>query len=293
MLPFLSRIRRPLAFALILLAVAGLALTIYGAVELDRANRALAAQTDPAINRLLGLVGDARTALAAYQSAMSETTATLATLETTSGSAAETLVITDRVLASITTLLEDDLPRVLANTDTALESAGRSAGVVDFFLKGMNTIAQLTGLRYEPAVPLGEAIDGVQASLTPMEESLAAVAEDLTNARRELDPIRTDLLSIRGGLAEMGAALEDGQSALAGYDDLLTEMETTLQAAAEAAPRLRARVVALAAAVLAWLGITQLLLLFQGLHLLAHDPYTLETRLAALEARLRPTRKPE
>lgn len=292
MLALFSRIRRPLAIVLIALALAGLALTIYGAIELQRANQALAAQTDPALDRMLGLVADARNALGAYQSAMSETTATLAALETASGSAAETLVITDRILASITTLLEDDLPGVLANTDTALESAGRSAGVVDFFLKGMNTIARLTGITYEPAVPLGEAIDGVQASLLPMQQSLEEVADDLSAARRELDPIRTDLQSIRGGLAEMGAALDEGQAALSSYDDLLIEMETTLAEARLAAPRLRLRVVALAAAVLAWLGISQVALLLQGLHLLAHDPYMLEARLAVLEARLRPRNTP-
>ncbi|MBI3158975.1 MAG: hypothetical protein HYZ26_05180 [Chloroflexi bacterium] len=286
MLAILSRIRAPLGALLVIFALAGLAATGAGAAGLARLNRALAEQTEPVIARLQGLVGDAADALDAYQTALGKTIVTLDSLQAASASSAETLVIADDVLASVNGLLEDDLPAVLADTDTALDSAGRSAGVIDFVLKGLNTIARLTGVTYEPTLPLGEALDNVQASLKPMQQSLAGVAADLEAAREGLAPIRGDLQDISAGLADMSAALVEGQAALEGYDDLLGEAQTTLAAAAEQAPRLRARAVRVAAFALGWLAVTQAAVLYQGVQMLTYDPARVLARLAALEARV-------
>lgn len=282
-----TRLRRPLGNFFVIVGVAGLALAALGALGLVSLNRALRQNLEPAIARMHTLTVDAQTALRAYDEALGRTVTTLETLESASHSAAETLAITDSVLTSVDDLVSADLPAVLGNTITALESAGRSAGVIDIVLGGLNALAQFGGVAYEPSLPLGEAIANVQTSLSPIQTSLSDVSTDLATARQNLQPLQADMRSLETGLADIATALEDGRRAVSRYDPILAEAEAALAEAQAQAPRLRGRVILLLGLFLLWLAVSQLALVMQGIQLLAADPVALLARLDALEAKVK------
>ncbi|TAK11597.1 MAG: hypothetical protein EPO32_11725 [Anaerolineae bacterium] len=284
---WITRLRRPLGNFFVLFGVAGLAIGALGALGLVRLNQVLQQELEPAIGRMHDLTVDAQEALVAYQQALGRTIDTLETLESASHSAADTLAVTDSVLGSVDGLLSVDLPSVLTDTVSALESAGRSADVIDFVLGGLNAIAQLTGVSYEPTLPLGEAITNVQDSLSPIQESLTDVSADLVTARQNLTPLREDMQALETGLADIGAALEDGHRAISRYEGILNEAELALAAAQEGAPRLRGRVILVLGLALSWLAMSQLALLVQGAQMVAFDPTLFQSRLDALEAKVK------
>lgn len=97
-------------------------------------------------------------------------------------------------------LLHDQIPQSLEDTETALKAAEAASGEIDSVLSALDAVSFLTGVEYDPNVPLDEAVAGVASSLDPIAESMLDISEALSNASDELGTTSESLMVLSGQL---------------------------------------------------------------------------------------------
>ena len=154
------------------------------------------------INSSLGEVGNALTN-------------TAATLEDASRSLDEVIPL----LNTVGTIAGETAPATIESTHEALLSAEAGAKAIDGVMRALSTVSFITGIQYNPAVPLDEAL--VQTA-----ENLEPLPEELRQIQGELDSFVATVEQIQPGVELTAASLDDlSESLFKLQDDINGQIE--------------------------------------------------------------------
>lgn len=201
--------------------------------------------------------------LAVTGSAIGQAEAQLDDVERTLDGVALSLADTAGTTRAFGELAGGDLADVVANTRTALQTASRTAGIVDDTL-AVVTRLPLVGGSYEPRVPLAEGIGRVERSLAPVPGQLRQVDAQLRQAADSIDTIRGNLDRVADRMDGAETSLGTARASVTAYEATVTGLQAkaaNLEADFARALRLFN---GFATVALLWLLVAQVGLLTQG-----------------------------
>jgi hypothetical protein len=156
--------------------------------------------------------------------------------------------------------------------DSALETLPaliEVGGIVD---NALGAIGFITGNRYEPDVPLDEALVDLQTALAPIPDQLREQADQLSEANESTMAIAEGLQETAVEVVEVRRALEDASDVLAGYQTTTADALALAEDVGDDIRALRIPVVVAVVLVGLLLATTQLVPLLVGLGLRGAGP---------------------
>ncbi len=179
----------------------------------------------------------------------------------------ENLENTGPLLDSIGEVVGTEAPEMIEATHRALVNAQEGAQAIDQVLRGLATLGPLTGVTYDPQMPLQESLAEVASGLEPLPAAMRGVQEDLQTASSDLDVVGGSAASVAGSLTLLADDLNGVEQALSQQSEALESLAAGLENTAD---RVSLGVIVATIAVellLAWIGITQYAVFILGSHL--------------------------
>ena len=161
-------------------------------------------------------------------------------------------------------VIGEDLRGVIEATQVSLVTAEESAKTVDRLLFALDSISFLTGVIYDPDLPLSESIAGISEELKPLPESFDELAEGISSAGQNLLLLSNEINKIDQSLGSMNGVLEEVETAIGRTQNVSARLETGLLGLQNSLPRRINRLTAAVVAILLWIMVVQIGLFFQG-----------------------------
>ena len=259
------RLRRTIGFLIILTSIAGIAFTVYLGfrVWLSKSyvtdnllsNLSLAEEMVSTSSDMLVLVDNTLVTASSELDIVGESLLTLT----------NTIHDAGPLVDSLQTLTGNDLPATIEATQKSLDTAQQSAEIIDNLLRTISRIPFFPGDPYNPEIPLSDSLGQISASLDSITPSMKSIQSDLVSTQDDIAEINTYLTEISNSAAQIQQNLSDAQVILNDYQDQFLKVESRLNKAKVETPSWVSRIVSAMIFLLAWFGIAQLALLFQGI----------------------------
>jgi hypothetical protein len=259
-----ERTQRRIGMLLVADAGLGLVLAVLGLVGLWWAEPRIRRGADSFAALAARTVDTTSGLLVSVDAAVQTARENMGTIEATVEGVADTLESTARLTRSAGDIAGRDVPAIIAETQTALESVESSSRLVDDTLALFARIP-LIGARYEPPVPLHSSIERVNRSLDPLPRSLAAVRRDLADTSTRLSTMRGEIEALSGSIGQIETSLAALASATADYRTIAAGLQADLARFRQSFPAALRFATLFGTAVMLWLMLAQLGLLTQGL----------------------------
>ncbi|HEX2979932.1 MAG TPA: hypothetical protein VHO48_06690 [Anaerolineaceae bacterium] len=172
---------------------------------------------------------------------------------------------------NVGSLVGNDMKSVVEDTQTSLQSAETSARLVDDTLRvitGLPLIGNMLGQRYAPKVPLSQSIGDVANSLDQLPTSLTEIQTGLTATADNLRGIQSEVTVLKEKVTEAETQLESAQTVIADYQEQVDALQQRMTALRQSVPRWLLWYKWGMTVFFVWLGIAQIGLLLQGIHIL-------------------------
>lgn len=140
-------------------------------------------------------------------------------LETISGTLDNLTTTIDNISVSLTSsadLIGGDLRETIIDTQTALSSAGQSAGLIDNTLRFIASIP-LLGADYRPEVPLSTSLEQVSESLNDVPEAFLEIEQYIRETEGSMVDLKSDVSALSNEIQNFEDALTDAQTILTEY----------------------------------------------------------------------------
>jgi hypothetical protein len=209
-------------------------------------------------------------ALRVVSDTLQSASVTVAMLDRTTLSVAETLSTTRTTVGSFAVFLGKDLPASIDATRTALVSAQSSAVVVDSVMTALS-MAPLLGIRYSPSVPLDVALGNVAKSLDSLPPTFIAAEFDLNSTGASLAQVVTSLQELPAATLRMQRNIADARGVVARYQSDVDGLQKLVKSIRSSLPSALIVVELASAFLVFWLCMTQILMLLKGLELVRDD----------------------
>jgi hypothetical protein len=260
-------LRKILGILMVIAAAAGTVFSLVGLVEIWRYQP----QVTETVVGDLALVDQAlnntQAVLSIVSQAVLTTTTDVTSLQKTTNALTLAIHDTGPMLDSLIGLTSEDLPSMVAATQTSLASAQNSALLIDNVLAALTSIPFSPVAAYKPVVPLHTALAQVSTSLDTLNPSLVTINTSLMDGKTSMDVIELELTSISDTTQEITTALGDAQTVLNEYDAIAAQLKVKLETAQNSAPTWILAIAWILSFVLIWLLIAQIGLGIQGLDL--------------------------
>lgn len=228
-------IKRTIGFTLVLLASISMLVSMYAIVQVHRIHEPVEQGILNGIDSLEAALDTLGEALTLLQDVLSNTTTLLTSAKTTAVNIAQSVHDTGLMADNLVTLTSDELPLTIASTQTSLGSAQSTAVIIDGILDGLAKIP-LIGLDYRPEVPLSTALGQVSTSLDPLYTSLADVSDNLETTSTDLQAVETEIIQISLDIGDTLKNLSEAQEMIISYLEEITVLQIKLSKLREDAP---------------------------------------------------------
>lgn len=202
------------------------------------------------------------------EDALGAASSSLVLLGSTTQTTNQTISSLVPVLATISSLMENDLPDTIEATRTSLVSAQTSARLLDDFLAGLARIPFINLDAYNPEVPLNKSLGEIADSLADLPASFRTIDANLLATNENLAAIQIDLVETETSILVIQQSLDASEAVLGTFKTDLAALETRLADLSESLEGGLDGLAQAATLVLVWLGFTQLGLVVQGIGLL-------------------------
>jgi methyl-accepting chemotaxis protein len=259
---------------LLVAGIAGLAFSIAALVllgPLERKVEATATEQLALIDEALTTTADG---LAVASTSLSRASVAIGSVEGTLGGVGQTINGTVPVLNSVTELLGEKLPATLETTQDTLRSVASSARLVDDVLAIVTTLPFLDLDVYNPDVPLFQGFEQMADSLGRIPESLSEAHDGLESTVGHIEQVEGDFASMADNVGGIVTDLEDAQSVIVQYQEIVSEVQGTISSARQSLPTWLRLLRWGLSLMLIWLGIAQIGLLTQGWELIERSRVT-------------------
>lgn len=140
------------------------------------------------------------------------------------------------VADTVGTMIGEDFTRVIAETQTSLDSVETSAKLIDDTLRIVSAVPFI-GARYRPEVPLQETISAVNLSLDELPASFAVVQSELEQTSTSVDNIQRDLDNLSMTIGEIETSLTEAKVVLEQYRTVVQILEQEIASLEANLPR--------------------------------------------------------
>jgi hypothetical protein len=254
-------------FILVIGAILGLILSVAGLVVVSSVEHQVTTRIIAGLDILDSALATTADGLSVADRALVEAEDTVRSLETTTLGVSQTISDTIPLVDSVATLVGEDLPSSISAAQTALTAAESSAKVADDTLALLAAVALLSGVEYEPPVPLHTGIAQISDSLDSLPAAFTEMERGLDTTSNNLARIKTDVAWLSGSIGQIDTSLADAQSVVEQYQNVVVSLRAELASTRETLPRWLRWLRWGISLILVWLGIAQLGLLSQGLEL--------------------------
>ena len=169
-------------------------------------------------------------------------TNTASTLEDASRSLDEVIPL----LNTVGTIAGETAPATIESTHEALLSAEAGAKAIDGVMRALSTVGFITGIQYNPAVPLDKALVQTAENLEPLPNELRQIQD-------ELDSFVATVEHIQPGVELTAASLDD-------LSDSLFELQNNINGQIEALNLYQGELRQAAAGISTWVWIAAIML---------------------------------
>lgn len=260
-----STVSRITGIILILTAVAGLVLSTFGVIAIwslkPRVTESLLSGVELATNTL----ETTGTGLDLARDSLKIAISTITTLQSTVEATAATFETTTPMLDSIISLSQEDLPNSITAAQSALDSAGKSAEVIDGVLRALTIFSRDL---YNPDVPMHIALQQVSESMDSLPGTFETMETSVTDAKSNLETIQTEISQIASDIEEVSSSLEEFDKVISQYQELVVDLQEKFGKLKENLPTYVNLGTVVITVFLLWMAVAQLGLFTQGLDLL-------------------------
>jgi hypothetical protein len=151
-------------------------------------------------------------------------------------SSADSLISVSQVLAdsrplidSTGVLLGSALPDSIVAAQEGLLQAEDSARALDQLLRGLATFGLITGVRYDPEVPLHEGIADTAEGLDPLPDALIEVRDQVVTATDDLDMLIRNLRSTANAMRTLNVDIQGQERQLEGLQQTIKQLDRNLE----------------------------------------------------------------
>lgn len=275
-------VRRIIAILLLVIGLAGVALSIAGAIISARVVDAVWGTLDETLTLTSRSLATVEDSLALAKTTISDVNTGLDGVEATADSLAKTLADTEPLLIEVTALTSEDVPASVENVQAAIPNMALVAGAIDSALVTLNgfeidetilnqRIHYDLGIDYQPVAPfdetvitLGSGLDDLPDRLRALEPTLDTTRGNLLVVSENIYAISDDLGVINGRVAEVSPLLDSYISVVRDINSAILQIQSGLQGQQNNA---KTGLIV----IMAWLGVMQFGMLYMGWDLLT-DP---------------------
>lgn len=264
-----KKLKRLLGLILIILASLSLIASLYGLVKVWELKEPVAEGLLKGIKLVDGTLQTTQDGLEIVEKALTNTSTTLASLETATLGLAQSVHDTGMMTASFADLFGESLPQAITNTQISILAAQNSAVAIDNLLSGLASIPFIgDSLNYSPEQPLSVALGQVSASLKPLPASLEKIAADMETANANLLDLETRVAAIITRLAEIRTNLDQAQLVIDEYQADVSDLREWLEKNSQGVPDAVQTVAWALTGLIAILAVPQLGTLIQGIEMI-------------------------
>ena len=256
-------------------AIFGLALSVYGLFALWASKEqvsggvielfALTARTVNATDKMLVVVG----------SSLEQASGDMALIRDILGDTAGTIGESTSLVDTTASLMGEDMPAFIQNTQTSLDSVQTTARLIDDMLGTITRIPLLgpfLGRRYSPEVPLGTSVANVSRSLDPLPATFTAIQRDMQVASASLATVQGEVEALSRQIADIDTTISEATVVVDEYQLILTDLNERLARVQTRLPALLDTGYLALTVILIWIGISQLGALLHAAELLRPNP---------------------
>ncbi len=136
-------------------------------------------------------------------------------------------------LDTVGTIVGETAPETIEATHDALVSAETGAKAIDGVMRALSTVSFITGMKYNPSVPLDDALVRSAASLEPLPDELRQIQDELSGFTSTVEDIQPSLGLTASALEDLGESMGTIQSEIEEQADFLGSSASEVRRAGE------------------------------------------------------------
>jgi ABC-type transporter Mla subunit MlaD len=261
-------LKRTLSITTVCLSSLGVLFSVFILIQVWRFQQPLDNQLQTQLDQFSGTLHTTDDALVIIDNLVKNVYTSTIYLDDTTTALSQTLANTNQFIDSASVFIGDNLISTITNTQAALNSAQASAKVIDNILTTLSRIP-LIGVDYNPELPLNVALGDVSSSLDPLPEVLINFQMSLKTTYSDLNGFVGQINALDQNITSIIQAMEQAKVTISDYHTQLSSLITLVDDAKENLHTWLNRMTWILTAIILWLFITQLTILFQGLVFLA------------------------
>jgi methyl-accepting chemotaxis protein len=136
-------------------------------------------------------------------------------------------------LDTVGTIVGETAPETIEATHDALVSAETGAKAIDGVMRALSTVSFITGMKYNPSVPLDDALVRSAASLEPLPDELRQIQDELSGFTSTVENIQPSLGLTATALEDLGESMGTIQTEIEEQADFLGSSASEIRSAGE------------------------------------------------------------
>lgn len=202
----------------------------------------------------------------------------LAIVEETAGNVSTALEETEPMLEQVSQVAGEDVPESLEAIQSTMPALEQAASAIDETLRTLSafsvdrTILGIQfdlGVDYDPEMPFDESVAAIGGSIEGVPDRLRLLQTNLDQTQQSLGLIGENLSAVAGNLRDLNESVTEIEPLLDDYIALTTEIGDSMRQTRDDLTRQLRLVKVMLAAVMIWLGLTQVAPLYLGWELLS------------------------
>jgi len=230
---FLARLT---GLLLILDALLGFGLSVAGLVVIWTSQSTVLTRVTSTMDTIEMTVAATTNMLDVVNTTLDQAGANIQAIEASLIDVTAALSTASNVADTVGTMIGEDFTRVIAETQTSLDSVETSAKLIDDTLRIVSAVPFI-GARYRPEVPLQETISAVNLSLDELPASFAVVQSELEQTSTSVDNIQRDLDNLSMTIGEIETSLTEAKVVLEQYRTVVQILEQKIASLEANLPR--------------------------------------------------------
>ena len=220
--------RRIGAIFVILLAICGLAFSMFGIVKIWQWRVPVTNGLTKILNVSDDLLSTAEDGLTVVDNVLDNAGTSLTTLETTTDAIVKSMEDTTKLAENFSSFFKNDLISTIKNTQISIIAAKSSAKVIDTLLYGLSNI-KILGIDYKPPEPLNESLSGVASSMDGLPSSFREISTNLDTSSENITSLQGQVGLISSSLSDIRQNLNDARTVVQDYQAKIDDMQSWSQ----------------------------------------------------------------
>lgn len=260
--------RRLSGVFLVLLALAGLVVTVYSLQRVFGLKEALSPRIEAELELADESLRITNQAIDVVEAALKTASSNISTMRDALLTLAQSVHDAVPILNSLSTLTGKTLPDTITATQASLITAQTTAKTIEDILQVITRIPLMPGEPYDPEVPLYIALGQITKDLDKINPQLNAMDKDLADSKTSLAALENDIIQITQDLQLINGNLNDAVKVLSQYRNLVNRLQTRLDTLKGQIPGWIAAITIFLVFILVWIAIYQVDLLIRGYKLI-------------------------